>query len=58
MTKKSRQKFKYLEKEKSFQDEIKSIFLQFSGRSVAKNCLRPETLPLTILAIIKEDLIV
>ena len=29
MTKKSRQKFKYLEKEKSFQDEIKRIFHQF-----------------------------
>ena len=26
MTKKSRQKLKYLKKEKSFQDEIKSIF--------------------------------
>ena len=29
VTKKSRQKFKYLEKEKSFQDEIKRIFHQF-----------------------------
>ena len=29
MTKKSRQKFKCLEKEKSFQGEIKSIFLSF-----------------------------
>ena len=29
MTKKSRQKFKYLENEKNFQDEIKSIFRHF-----------------------------
>ena len=29
MTKKSRQKFKYLENEKSFYDEIKSIFYHF-----------------------------
>ena len=29
MTKKSRQKFKYLENEKSFQNEIKSIFNHF-----------------------------
>ena len=29
MTKKSRQKFKYLENEKSFEDELKSIFHQF-----------------------------
>ena len=29
MSKKSRQKIKYLENEKSFQDEIKRIFHQF-----------------------------
>ena len=29
MPKKSRQKFQYLENEKSFWDELKSIFLQF-----------------------------
>ena len=29
MPKKSRQKFKYLKKEKSFQDEVKSIFHHF-----------------------------
>ena len=29
MPKKSRQKFKYIENEKSFQDKIKSIFYQF-----------------------------
>ena len=36
MTKKSRQKFKYLENEKSFQVEIKSTFIIFKGLSVAK----------------------
>ena len=45
MGKKSRQKFKYLENEKSFQDEIKTFFFNFEGLSVAKNCLRPETAP-------------
>ena len=29
MTKKSRQKFKYLENKKSFEDEIKNIFHHF-----------------------------
>ena len=42
MTKKSRQKFKYLEKENGFQGEIKSIFHHFKGDSVAKSCLRPD----------------
>ena len=41
MTKKSRQKLKYLESEKSFQCEIKNIFHHFKELSVAKNCLRP-----------------
>ena len=41
-TKKSRQKLKYLENEKSFWGEIKSIFHHFKGLSAAKNCLRPE----------------
>ena len=31
MTKKSRQKFKHLENEKSFEDEINSIFHHFKG---------------------------
>ena len=31
MTKKSRQKFKYLENKKSFEDEINSIFHHFKG---------------------------
>ena len=48
MTKKSRQKLKYLENEKSFRGEIKSIFHHFKSVSVAKNCLRPKSAPLTI----------
>ena len=35
MTKKSRQKFKYLENEKSFYDEIKSIF-HHCGRAITE----------------------
>ena len=46
MTKISRQKFTYLENEKSFRGEIKSIFVIFKGLSVVKNCLRPESAPL------------
>ena len=47
ITKKSIQKFKYLEKENSFLGEIKSIFVIFKGLLVAKNCLRPKSAPLT-----------
>ena len=43
MIKKSRQKLKYLENEKSFCGEIKSIFKELS---IAKNCLTPENAPL------------
>ena len=46
MTKKSRQKFKHLENENSFEGEIKSVFIK--GLSVAQNCLRPESAPLTL----------
>ena len=46
MTKNSGQKLKYLENEKSFQREIKSIFHHFKGLSVARNCLRPKIGPL------------
>ena len=48
MTKKSRQKLKYLENEKSFLGEIKSIFIIFKGLSAAKNCLRPDSVPLMV----------
>ena len=46
MTKKSRQKLKSLENEKSFWGEIKGIFIIFKGLSIAKNFLRPECAPL------------
>ena len=49
MTKKPRQKLKYLEKEKSFQGGIESIFIIFKGLSTAKNCLTPENTPLNVL---------
>ena len=40
MTKKSKQKFRYLEREKSFQNEIKSIFQHFKKAftEVNKKC--------------------
>ena len=44
MTKKSRQKSKYCENEKSSWGEIKSIFHHF-----AKNCLRPEIAPFSMV---------
>ena len=37
MTKMSREKFKYLQKEKSFYDEIKSIFHHFYGAFIEAN---------------------
>ena len=43
MTEKSRQKFQYLENEKSFSGEKKAFFKIFKGLSVAKKCLRPES---------------
>ena len=39
MTSKLRQKFKYLENDKSFQNEIKNIFHHFKGLSVATKSL-------------------
>ena len=49
MTKKSRQKFKYLKNENNFWDETKSIFnFQFSKLSIAKNCLRPRSVLLKV----------
>ena len=49
MTKKSRQKRKYLPNKKSFCGEIKSIFHHFKELSVVKNCLRPESGPLKMV---------
>ena len=37
MTKMSRQKFKYLKNENSFQDEIKSIFHHFERALIEEN---------------------
>ena len=46
MPKKSRQKFKYLENEKSFKDEMKAFFIIFEGLSlkqIKKNLLESES---------------
>ena len=48
MTEKSKQKLEYLENEKSFWSEVKSIFHHFYRVSVAKNCPRPEGALLTM----------
>ena len=48
MTKKSRQKFKYLENKKSFYGEIKVFFIIFKELSVAKNCFRRESASLIL----------
>ena len=45
MTKKSKQKLKYLQNENSLLGEIKSFFIIFKGLSVAKNRLRPASAP-------------
>ena len=56
MIKKSRQKFKYLENEKNFYDEIKlKFFINSQGLSVAKNVDRPETASLNTLAILPSN---
>ena len=47
MTKNSRQKFKYLENDKSFWGEIKSIFHYFYRAFSCRKCFRPESLPLS-----------
>ena len=41
--KKTRQKWKHLENEKSFQSRIKSVFHHFKELSVTKSCLRPKS---------------
>ena len=59
MTKKSRKKRKYLENEKSFQDEIKSIFFMiFKGlslkqiKSKLRRKLRRQTYVVKVLVIV------
>ena len=52
MIEKSRQKLEneiYLENEKNFYGEIKSIFYIFKGLSVVKNCLTPYRAPLNYI---------
>ena len=46
MIKKPRQNFKYLQNEETFEDE-KAFFIIFKGPSVAKNCHRPKSAPLS-----------
>ena len=48
MTKRSRQKLKYLENEKRFKGEIKTILIIFKGLSDAKYCLKPDSAPLNL----------
>ena len=49
MTKKSKQILKYVENQRSFWGKIKSISHHFTGLSVSKNCLRPNSALLKIL---------
>ena len=46
MSKKSRQKLKYLENVKSFGGGIRSTFYHFKALSIVKNGFRPESEPL------------
>ena len=58
MSKKSIQRLKYLENEKSFWAEIKMIFfIIFKAFSVAKNCLRPESLSLRWICVGCKDIV-
>ena len=50
MTKKSRQKLKYLEYERALEVKYKAFFIIFKGLSVDKSCLRTESAPLTIFS--------
>ena len=47
-TKKSKEKLKYLENEKSYSGEKKAFFIIFKGLSVVKNFLRPESASLKL----------
>ena len=48
MSKKPRQKSKYLENEKRFLEQTKTLFNIIKGLLVAKNFLKPESAPLII----------
>ena len=54
MTKKLREKFKYLENKKSFYKKQQTFLIIFKGFSVAKYCLRPESVPLIALYLLQE----
>ena len=47
MAKKSRQKLEYLRMKRAFELKQKAFFIIFKGLSVSKNCLRPESAPLS-----------
>ena len=57
MTKKSRQKFKYLENKKSFWGEIKKNFSSLVKSFQLPNCLRPDSAPLISFLIIRSALV-
>ena len=48
MTKKSRQKLNILKTKRAFEVKKKAFFIIFKGLSVAKNCLRSESAPITL----------
>ena len=48
MTKKSEQKFKNLKNKKNFSGEIKSVFIILKGLLVARNCMKPESVPFKV----------
>ena len=50
---KVKQKFKYLENEKSFRGEKKAFFTVFKGLSVAKSCVRCDSVPLNYVIMSK-----
>ena len=58
MTKKSRQKFKYLENKKSFWGEIKKNFSSLVKSFQLPNCLRPDSAPLISFLIIRSVLLI
>ena len=55
MTEKSRQKFKYLENEKSFQGAIRSILHNFLRAFSCQNCLRAESASLIIFTFLMDE---
>ena len=66
MTKKSKQELKHLRMKRTFKVKLKAFFIIFKWLSVAKNCLTPESPPLSyetgfvsgkyVLTLVKENL--